>query len=126
MKHVLLKADAIDMERVQLALAEINEHLGVLPRDGLTRSGSRRPQVGGRRHRPRHPHDMGGHANPGQPVPHRPRSPGRGRGAKVSGRRGIHILIPVGPDCPFARAEGRETKQLLETDEVGPRDRRPG
>jgi bifunctional non-homologous end joining protein LigD len=26
-------------------------------------------------------------------------------GAKVSGRRGIHILIPVGPDSPFARTE---------------------
>jgi hypothetical protein len=29
MKHVLFKADAIDMEQVQLDLAEIKEHLGV-------------------------------------------------------------------------------------------------
>jgi hypothetical protein len=38
MKHVLFKADAIDMEQVQLDLAEIKEHLGVPPRDSLTRS----------------------------------------------------------------------------------------
>jgi hypothetical protein len=38
MKHVLFKADALDMEQVQLDLAEIKEHLGVPPRDGLTRS----------------------------------------------------------------------------------------
>ena len=38
LKHVLLKADAIDMEQVQLDLAEIKDHLGIPPRDSLTRS----------------------------------------------------------------------------------------
>lgn len=37
MKHVLFKADAMDMEQVQLDLAEIKEHLGIPPRDSLTR-----------------------------------------------------------------------------------------
>jgi hypothetical protein len=36
MKHVLFKADAIDMEHVQIDLAEIKEHLGIPPRDELT------------------------------------------------------------------------------------------
>jgi hypothetical protein len=36
MKHVLFKADAQDMEQVQLDLAEIKEHLGIPPRDELT------------------------------------------------------------------------------------------
>jgi len=36
MKHLLFKADAQDMEQVQLDLAEIKEHLGIPPRDGLT------------------------------------------------------------------------------------------
>lgn len=36
MKHVLFKADALDMEQVQLDLAEIKEHLGIPPRDQLT------------------------------------------------------------------------------------------
>jgi hypothetical protein len=37
MKHLLFKADAQDMEQVQLDLAEIKEHLGIPPRDELTR-----------------------------------------------------------------------------------------
>jgi hypothetical protein len=37
MKHVLFKADALDMEQVQLDLTEIKEHLGILPRDDVTR-----------------------------------------------------------------------------------------
>jgi hypothetical protein len=36
LKHVLFKADAQDMEQVQLDLAEIKEHLGIPPRDELT------------------------------------------------------------------------------------------
>ena len=38
MKHILFKADAQDMEQVQLDLTEIKEHLGIPPRDELTRS----------------------------------------------------------------------------------------
>lgn len=38
MKHLLFKADAQDMEQVQLDLAEIKEHLGIPPRDDVTRS----------------------------------------------------------------------------------------
>ena len=38
MKHVLFKADALDMEQVQLDLAEIKEHLGIAPRDEATQS----------------------------------------------------------------------------------------
>lgn len=38
MKHVLFKADALDMEQVQLDLAEIKEHLGIPPRDEATKS----------------------------------------------------------------------------------------
>ena len=38
MKHVLFKADAHDMEQVQLDLAEIKEHLGIPPRDPATAS----------------------------------------------------------------------------------------
>ena len=38
MKHVLFKADAQDMEQVQLDLTEIKEHLGIPPRDGTTAS----------------------------------------------------------------------------------------
>lgn len=38
MKHVFFKADAQDMEQVQLDLAEIKEHLGIPPRDELARS----------------------------------------------------------------------------------------
>ena len=38
MKHVLFKADAVDMEQVQLDLSEIKEHLGIPPRDEMTRS----------------------------------------------------------------------------------------
>lgn len=37
MKHVLFKADALDMEQVQLDLTEIKEHLGIPPRDAHTR-----------------------------------------------------------------------------------------
>src|ERR671912_762211 len=37
LKHVLFKADAMDMEQVQLDLAEIKEHLGIPPRDRPTR-----------------------------------------------------------------------------------------
>jgi hypothetical protein len=37
MKHVIFKADAHDMEQVQLDLAEIKEHLGIAPRDEATR-----------------------------------------------------------------------------------------
>ena len=37
MKHLLFKADALDMEQVQLDLAEIKEHLGIAPRDTQTR-----------------------------------------------------------------------------------------
>jgi hypothetical protein len=33
MKHLLFKADAEDMEQVQMDLAEIKEHLGIPPRD---------------------------------------------------------------------------------------------
>ena len=36
MKHVLFKADAADMEQVQLDLTEIKEHLGIPPRDSIT------------------------------------------------------------------------------------------
>ena len=36
MKHVLFKADAADMEQVQLDLTEIKEHLGIPPRDSVT------------------------------------------------------------------------------------------
>jgi hypothetical protein len=36
LKHVLFKADAQDMEVVQLDLAEIKEHLGIPPRDNTT------------------------------------------------------------------------------------------
>jgi hypothetical protein len=38
MKHLLFKADALDMEEVQLDLAEIKQHLGIPPRDSLTKS----------------------------------------------------------------------------------------
>jgi hypothetical protein len=38
MKHLLFKADALDMEQVQLDLAEIKEHLGIPPRDSMTQS----------------------------------------------------------------------------------------
>jgi hypothetical protein len=38
MKHVLFKADALDMEQVQLDLTEIKEHLGIPPRDSITAS----------------------------------------------------------------------------------------
>jgi hypothetical protein len=41
LKHVLFKADAIDMEQVQLDLTEIKEHLGIPPRDSLTESTKR-------------------------------------------------------------------------------------
>jgi hypothetical protein len=37
LKHVLFKADAADMEQVQLDLTEIKEHLGIPPRDDRTR-----------------------------------------------------------------------------------------
>src|SRR5215218_4686971 len=37
MKHILFKADAEDMEQVQMDLAEIKEHLGIAPRDEATR-----------------------------------------------------------------------------------------
>jgi hypothetical protein len=37
MKHVLFKADAQDTEQMQLDLTEIKEHLGIPPRDSLTR-----------------------------------------------------------------------------------------
>ena len=36
MKHVLFKADAQDMEQVQLDLTEIKQHLGIPPRDSTT------------------------------------------------------------------------------------------
>lgn len=38
LKHVMFKADAQDMEQVQLDLTEIKEHLGIPPRDQVTRS----------------------------------------------------------------------------------------
>ena len=38
MKHVFFKADAQDMEQVQLDLTEIKEHLGIPPRDELSQS----------------------------------------------------------------------------------------
>ena len=38
MKHILFKADALDMEQVQLDLAEIKQRLGIPPRDALTAS----------------------------------------------------------------------------------------
>lgn len=38
LKHVLFKADAEDMEQVQLDLTEIKEHLGIPPRDDQTAS----------------------------------------------------------------------------------------
>ncbi len=38
MKHVFFKAYALDMEQVQLDLAEIKEHLGIPPRDDATKS----------------------------------------------------------------------------------------
>ena len=38
MKHVLFKADALDMEQVQLDLTEIKDHLGIPPRDPATAS----------------------------------------------------------------------------------------
>jgi hypothetical protein len=37
LKHILFKADAEDMEQVQMDLAEIKEHLGIAPRDDATR-----------------------------------------------------------------------------------------
>jgi hypothetical protein len=37
MKHLIFKADAQDMEQVQLDLTEIKEHLGIPPRDEMTR-----------------------------------------------------------------------------------------
>ncbi len=37
MKHLLFKADAADMEQVQLDLTQIKEHLGIQPRDDQTR-----------------------------------------------------------------------------------------
>jgi hypothetical protein len=37
MKHVLFKADAADTEQMQLDLTEIKEHLGIPPRDSITR-----------------------------------------------------------------------------------------
>jgi hypothetical protein len=36
MKHLLFKADAQDMEQVQMDLAEIKDHLGIPPRDADT------------------------------------------------------------------------------------------
>jgi hypothetical protein len=36
LKHVLFKADAQDMEQVQLDLTEIKQHLGIPPRDDVT------------------------------------------------------------------------------------------
>jgi hypothetical protein len=36
LKHVMFKADALDMEQVQLDLAEIKTKLGIPPRDDLT------------------------------------------------------------------------------------------
>jgi hypothetical protein len=36
MKHVLFKADALDMEQIQLDLAEIKRTLGIPPRDDIT------------------------------------------------------------------------------------------
>jgi Domain of unknown function (DUF6766) len=36
MKHLIFKADAVDMEQVQLDLAEIKQRLGIPPRDELT------------------------------------------------------------------------------------------
>jgi hypothetical protein len=36
LKHVLFKADAEDMEQVQMDLAEIKDHLGIPPRDSTT------------------------------------------------------------------------------------------
>jgi hypothetical protein len=41
LKHVLFKADAIDMEQVQLDLTEIKDHLGIPPRDSITESTKR-------------------------------------------------------------------------------------
>jgi hypothetical protein len=41
LKHVLFKADALDMEQVQLDLTEIKDHLGIPPRDSLTASTKR-------------------------------------------------------------------------------------
>jgi len=38
MKHILFKADAQDMEHVQMDLAEIKAHLGIPPRDEATAS----------------------------------------------------------------------------------------
>src|SRR5215212_5870429 len=38
MKHLLFKADAEDMEQVQMDLAEIKEHLGIPARDEATRA----------------------------------------------------------------------------------------
>lgn len=37
LKHVMFKADAEDMEQVQLDLTEIKEHLGIAPRDDRAR-----------------------------------------------------------------------------------------
>jgi hypothetical protein len=37
MKHILFKADAEDMEQVQMDLAEIKDHLGIPPRDETSR-----------------------------------------------------------------------------------------
>src|SRR4051794_34292362 len=58
MKHVLFKADAQDMEQVQLDLTQIKEHLGIPPRDEATaaelqevehiRSSARTPQPAAR------------------------------------------------------------------------------
>jgi hypothetical protein len=36
MKHIMFKADAMDMEQVQMDLAEIKDHLGIAPRDPQT------------------------------------------------------------------------------------------
>lgn len=41
MKHILFKADAQDMEQLQLDLTEIKEHLGIPPRDEMTQHESR-------------------------------------------------------------------------------------
>jgi hypothetical protein len=44
MKHILFKADAEDMEQVQMDLAEIKEHLGIPPRDEASREELRTAQ----------------------------------------------------------------------------------
>ena len=48
MKHVLFKADASDMEQVQLDLTQIKEHLRIPPRDDATRSELGSPRGPGR------------------------------------------------------------------------------